>query len=286
MITLTLKKKPYTFPTRWGEFSPALGQTFIRLAREMALFETGIHSFDAFKVAITIAILGLREGKISAFTEEFSENIYRLGEHFTFPYSIHQREDGSRVADITISLSENLLPTLRGVKGYSFLREPSGRMDCSLTAEQYIDSLELMQAYHTTHHVGALENMVQTLYPGIRKATADEVWAVYYNFRGIINWIRNIPSYALIFTTDEPETQDGGQRRSPVGLASSIYSLAKAGYGDINTIKDLPLFSYLAILMQQTIESIRTLAASNMKPIQISERLHLPVDLVLQYSSK
>ena len=38
--------------------------------------------------------------------------------------------------------------------------------------------------------------------------------------------------------------------------------------------------------MQQTIESIRTLAASNMKPIQISERLHLPVDLVLQYSSK
>ena len=284
MITLTLKKKPYTFPTRWEEFTPELGRTFVRLSREMALFETGVHTFDAFKVAITIAILGLREGKIPAFTDEFNENIFRLGEHFTFPYSIRQQEDGSRVADITISLSENILPTLQGTKGYSFRREPSGRMDCTLTAEQYIDSLELMQAYQNSHHVGALENLVKTLYPGIRRATADEVWAVYYNFRGIINWIRNIPSYALIFTTDDSGAQEGGQRRNPVGLASSIYSLAKAGYGDINTVKVLPLFSYLALLMQQTIESIRTLAASNMKPIQISERLHLPVDLVLQYS--
>ena len=279
MITVTLKSRPYAFPTRWEEFTPAMGRMFVRMARAMADFEAGVTPFDSFTVGMTLAILGIR--KVKAFTDEFAENIYRLGEQLTFPYAVREMEDGTMVADLTVCLSENLLPKLGGVRGYTFRREPSGRMDCSLTAEQYIDSLELMQAWQNTRQDSALENLVRTLYPGIRRIDPDEAVAVYYNFRGIIAWIRSIPSFALIFP---PEEYAKGGGRNPVGLASSIFTLAKAGYGDINAVKDLPLFNYLSLLMQQTIESIRTLAASQMKPTQISERMGLPIDLVLQYT--
>lgn len=282
MITLTLKKKPYNFPTRWEEFTPKDGETFKRMAREMAFFELGVHNFDAFTVSLTIAILGVK--KVSGFTDEFSENIFRLGEHFTFPYVLRTREDGSREASISVRLSENLLPVLNGTRGYAFSREDSGRMECSLTAEQYIDSLELMQAYQATRQVSALENMVRVLYPGIRKVRQDDIWGVYYNFRGILAWLRSIPSYAIIFPPEE--TARPGAVRNPAGLSASIFSLAKAGYGDINAIKDLPLFSYLGLLIQQTVESIRTLAASGMKPTQISERLGLPIETVVPYTTR
>ena len=282
MITLTLKKKPNNFPTRWEEFTPKDGETFKRMAREMAFFELGVHNFDAFTVSLTIAILGVK--KVSGFTDEFSENIFRLGEHFTFPYVLRTREDGSREASISVRLSENLLPVLNGTRGYAFSREDSGRMECSLTAEQYIDSLELMQAYQATRQVSALENMVRVLYPGIRKIRPDDIWGVYYNFRGILAWLRSIPSYAIIFPPEE--TAKPGAVRNPAGLSASIFSLAKAGYGDINAIKDLPLFSYLGLLIQQTVESIRTLAASGMKPTQISEKLGLPIETVVPYTTR
>lgn len=280
MITVTLKSRPYAFPTRWEEFTPAMGRTFLRMAHEMALFETGAVPFDEFTVTLTLAILGV--DKVRKMTDEFSENIYRLGEHLRFPYTVRTLEDGSRVADLTVCLSENLLPEIGGVRGYTFRRESSGRMDCSLTAEQYIDALELMQAWQNTKQTSALENLVRTLYPGAKRIQPDEAFAVYYNFRGILAWIRSIPAYALIFPPEE--SGHPGSGRNPVGLASSIFTLAKAGYGDINAIKDLPLFSYLGLLMQQTIESIRTLAASGLKPTQISERLGLSIDLVLQHT--
>lgn len=281
MLTVTLKSKPYNFPTSWEEFTPDQGAAFVRMASCMDDFESGRIDFEAFTVGITLAQLGVE--KVSAFTDEFAENVWRLKELLAFPYKITTAADGRRIANLTVKLSENLLPQIRDTKGYAFRREPSGRMDCSLTAEQYIDALELMQAYQNTRHPSALESLVLTLYPGIQHASAEESIAVYYNFRGILAWIRSIPSYALIFPpSDGAEREVSGH--NPVGLASSIFSLAKAGYGDINTVKDLPLFSYLGLLMQQSIESIHTLSASGMKPTQIADRLNLPIDIVLQYT--
>lgn len=281
MLTVTLKRKPYTFPTSWEEFTPSLGGAFRRMARAMYDFESGRIDFEAFRIVLTLAILGVE--KVPQFTDEFSENICRLCEMLAFPYTVREREDGSRIAELTVCLSENLLPEIQGTRGYAFRREPSGRMDCSLTAEQYIDALELMQAWQNTRQISALENLVRTLYPdAVHQISEDDALAVYYNFRGILAWIRSIPSYAIIFPPEDTTRPASGH--NPVGLAGSIFSLAKAGYGDINAIKDLPLFSYLGLLMQQSIESIRTLSASGMKPTQICDKLNLPIDIVLQYT--
>ena len=279
MLTLTLKKKAYAIPDRWSELTPADGGRFIRMAAAMAAFEEGC-SFDEFRTLFTLAALGVR--KVPEITDTLSENIYRLSERLGFAYALQEREDGRTVAEITVVLAENLLPVLHGRKGYRFHRDPSGKMDCSLTAEQYIDALSLLQAYQATRQRSALLELARVLYPGLKETDPDELQAVAYNFRGILAWIRAIPNYALIFSSaPAPGT---APVRNPVGLASSIYTLAKEGYGSIDEVKALPLFGYLDLLLQQSIETIRTLAASRMKPTQIAERLNLPTELVLDYT--
>ncbi len=282
MLYLTLKKKQYCFPTSWKDITPEkFPKTFVRICTAMADFEEGLTDFDTFKTALTVAILGLRNVKVSEFNDTLSENIFRLSEQFTFPYILRERQDGITVCELSVILSDNILPEIRGKKGYLFHYDPSGRMDCDLTAERYIDALSLMQAWQNSRQFSALESLARTLYPGLKEVSREEALAVYYNFRGILAWIRIIPAYALIFTAPESAEVSG---KNPVGLASSIYSLAKAGYGSINTVKDLPLFDYLDLLLQQSIESIRTLAAAGMKPVQVAERLGLPTDLVLEYA--
>ena len=283
MLTLTLKNKRYAFPTSWNEFTTAHGPMFARMAEQMNLFEQGVVHFEYFRTALTIAILGLRDGRISSFSEEFQENIFRLSEQLSFPYKLHQAENGVQTCELTVCLSDNLFPKIDGVKGYLFHYDPSGKVDCTITAEQYIDSLGLMQAWQTTRQTSALASLVATLYPGVKNCSPALSTAVYYNLRGILSWIKNIPSYALIFSAPE---NTAGKRGNPAGLASSIYALAKAGYGSIDSIKDLPLFEYLDLLLQQTIVSIKTLAASQMKPTQIAERLNLPMGEVLKYTSQ
>lgn len=282
MLYLTLKKARYALPSSWAELAPGQdADRFIRMSAQMNLFEQGLVNFEHFQLAMTIAIIGLRNAKVKRFSEEMAENIFRIGEQLTFPYQLREAPDGKTYCDITIILSDNLLPVLHGTKGFRFHYDPSGRVDCDLTAERYIDALSLMQAWQDRRQPDALEALAKTLYPGLKKFAPDEAMAVYYNFRGILSWIRAIPSYKLIFTAPE----DGAApRNNPVGLASSIYSLSKAGYGPIESVKELPLFDYLDLLLQQSIESIRAMAASQMKPTQIAERLGLPTDLVLEYT--
>lgn len=260
--------------------TPENNAMFIRMSSFLYSFEAGEIDFESFKIGIVFAILGIRNGKVSRFSEEFTENIYRLTEQLSFPYRLVERAGERIVCELTISLSENLIHSISYTKGYLFHYDPSGRMDCNLTAEQYIDALSLMQAWQKTRHFSALESLAKTLYPGLKKASRDETIAVYYNFRGILSWIQAIPAYALIFT---PSDNPDANKKNPVGLASSIYSLSKAGYGSIDSVKDLPLFDYLDLLLQQSIDSILTLASTDMKPVKIAERLGLPTDLVLQY---
>lgn len=282
MLYLTLKKARYALPTSWAELVPGKDAgRFIRMAVEMNLFEQGLVHFEHFQVAMTIAILGLRNAKVKTFSDEMAENIFRLGEQLTFPYHLRTVQDGQTYCDLTVILSENLLPIIHGTKGYRFHYDPSGRVDCDLTAERYIDALSLMQAWQDRRQPDALEALAKTLYPGLKKFRPEETMAIYYNFRGVLSWIRAIPAYKLIFTAAEDGT---APRKNPVGLASSIYSLSKAGYGPIESVKDLPLFDYLDLLLQQSIESIRTLSASQMKPVQIAERLGLPTELILEYT--
>lgn len=281
MITLHLKKD-WQVPTRWNELD---ADRFCRLCRVIGHFETGVTDFNQFRIETVAALLKVNLNK-TAMTDTLAENFFRISEQLTFPYTIEEKEDRREVR-FDIVLDRQLLPKLNRCRGYEFVCSAS-MVDTSLTAEQYVDALSLMQLYGARRDERVLDRLVSVLYAGepYGKKTAaavkargirhDKKLAVYYNFRGILEWIRRLPKYDIIFH----HSGGGDGRNSPMGLEGSLYSMAKSGYGDYRHICRLNLFNYLDLLLAQTIESIRQLKGCGMKPTEIAEKLNLEVEQV------
>lgn len=270
----------YLLPARWSDITDRA--MFLDICRALYEFETGLTSFDEFRLSLTIAILRLNPSKLRP-TEALHENLFRVAEILDFPYTITEKEGGQRVATITIRLEQNLLPQLGGVTGYRYVTDRAGVVDTNLTAAQYVEMLALMPLYSLYISKGkdilpVLDNMVDVLYPGAKKVTDAEKLAIFYNYRGIMETIAADPDYDLIF-----HTLPGTSAASPAGPQASILALSKAGYGDIEKIRSLDVYTFLAALVQQTVDSIRALSSSGMKPGEIADRLHLSVEQVAPY---
>ena len=280
MITVKLKHT-YLVPSRWDDFTPEHRMQFISLCCVMDDFERGVTSFKQFQLCAAFGLLCVDMEKIHRPGEVLFENAYKLTELLTFPYRIQEEEDGSRTASPYICLSRNLLPQLGEHKGYTLEITPAGVVDCSLTAEQYVDALTLTDLYTKTRTPATLEQLTDVLYGGHDGIDIYEQTAVYYNFRGFLEWLQGLPQYAIIFR--HTAKKKGGD--SPLGLASSIFTVSKQGYGTLKEIKELDVFSYLGVLVQMSIDSIHQLAAVGLKPGEISEKTRIPIDLVLQHTT-
>lgn len=276
MITIKLKHT-YQVPSRWDDFTPELRKQFVALCCAMDDFERGILDFQQFQICTAFALMCVDVNKIHHPDEVVYENVYRLTELLTFPYRIHEQEDGSRAASAHICVCRNLLPELGGHKGYTLDITPAGVVECDLTAEKYVDALTLTDLYTKTRHNSTLEELTKTLYGTAEGINNYEMTAVYYNFRGFLEWLQSLPQYALIFQT----TGRKKGAESPLGLASSIFTVSKQGYGTLQEIKGLDCFSYLGVLVQMSIDSIHQLASVGLKAGEISEKTHIPIDLVL-----
>lgn len=280
MITLRLEKE-YKIPTGWDELTPFYKDQFIRLCSALSDFEQGRDSFEQLGCRTAFALLDMDIAKVKDITPEFEENIFRLTEIITFPWRLVE-QDGATVCQIDIVLKTNLLPKLHNHVGYTFLLSPGGMVDCDITAEQYIDAVQLMQVYSRTFSRESLDKLSDVLY-GQGAAvdfTQKEKIAVYYNFRGILEWVKSLPAYALIF---RGYARTGGAPASPLGLSGSVFQMARAGYGSLEDIRNLDLFSYLGLLVQMSVDSIQALKATKVKPVDAADKLGLPVDLVTPY---
>ena len=94
MITLTINKHTYQVPSKWEECDAA---TFRRLARAMWNFEMGHTDFEAFRIEIVAACLGV-DIRSSRLTDFLGMNFFTLSELLTFPYTLHYNNDGSQTA--------------------------------------------------------------------------------------------------------------------------------------------------------------------------------------------
>jgi len=276
MITVKLKHT-YQVPSRWDDFTPELRTQFVTLCCAMDDFEKGIFDFKQFQICAAFALLCVDIEKIHRPGDILYENAYKLTELLTFPYILQTQEDGSMAASAHICINRNILPELGGHKGYTLEVPPAGVVNCDLTAEKYVDALTLTDLYTRTRKDSVLEGLVRVLYGSTEDITLHEMTAVYYNFRGFLEWLQTLPQYALIFR--HTGRKKGGD--SPLGLASSIFTVSKQGYGTLKEIKELDVFSYLGVLVQMSIDSIHQLAAASMKAGEISEKTRIPIDLVL-----
>ena len=277
MITLKLKKTRQ-IPNRWHELDE---DQFVRVCGVIGDFESGEVTFEQFKVLLVAAILDLRVPRLKM-TNTLFENLFRISEQLTFPYTVHEREGRSEV-EFNICINRQMQPTVKHNTGYVFT-VGSGIIETSIIAEQYVDAISVMKLYASSRDLHALDMLVKILYcplpyckENMQKVSAADFsysrkLAVYYNFRGLLEWIRKIDKYDLIFNSAQSKPS-----QSPIGMEGSLYSLSKAGYGVYKDICGMDLFTYLDLLLSQTIESIQTLKGCGLKPIEIAEKLNLTV---------
>lgn len=277
MITLTLKKSRQV-PNRWHELNEA---QFVRLAGAIADFEAGTTNFEQFKVMTVAAILDLKVDRLKM-TDTLFENLFRISEQLDFPYRLHKKEDRNEV-EFRICINRQMQPKVKYNQGYVFTVD-SGMIETSIVAEQYVDAISVMKLYSSDHSEQALDMLVKVLYcplpyskenmqkVKVHQFSRNQKLAAYYNFRGLLEWIRRIDKYDIIFNSAEDKPG-----KSPIGMEGSLYSLSKAGYGVYRDICKTDLFTYLDLLLSQTIESIHTLKGCGLKPTEIAEKLNLTV---------
>ena len=277
MITLKLRKSRQV-PNRWHELDEA---QFVRLSGAIADFEAGVTTFEQFKVMTVAAILDLKVNRLKM-TDTLFENLFRISEQLDFPYRILEKEDRKEV-ELRICVNRQMMPKVKQNKGYVFTVD-SGMIETSIVSEQYVDALSVMKLYSSDHSEQALDMLVKVLYcplpyskenmqkVKLHQFTREQKLAAYYNFRGLLEWIRRIDKYDIIFNSAEDRPG-----RSPLGMEGSLYSLSKAGYGVFRDICKLDLFTYLDLLLSMTIESIHSLKGCGLKPTEIAEKLNLTV---------
>ncbi len=277
MITLKLRKTRQV-PNRWHELDEA---QFVRLSGAIADFEAGVTTFEQFKVMTVAAILDLKVNRLKM-TDTLFENLFRISEQLDFPYRILEKEDRKEV-EFRICVNRQMVPKVKQNKGYVFTVD-SGMIETSIVSEQYVDALSVMKLYSSDHSEQALDMLVKVLYSPLpyskenmqkvklHQFTREQKLAAYYNFRGLLEWIRRIDKYDIIFNSAEDRPG-----RSPLGMEGSLYSLSKAGYGVFRDICKLDLFTYLDLLLSMTIESIHSLKGCGLKPTEIAEKLNLTV---------
>lgn len=293
MTKITLNGHTHEIPAHWREVKDR--GMFIAFAGALFDFESGISSFDELRVNLAVAALGIDLRKVSPGLMLF-ENIYRVAELITFPYIVEDQEDGSRKVSVSIRLDDNIVGEVRGVSGYRYCTDTSGIVDTDMTAGQYIEGLSLLRHYsavtagsgNADAAIEVLSSLALTLYPlpkprysrNLARFSREEKLGILYNFRGITESIAADPDYDLIFRRAGRHSYS-----SPVGLQSSIFSLSKSGLGDVDKIRSLDVHTYLAALVQQTVDSIHTLAGSGMKPGAIAETLDLYPEQVAPFIS-
>jgi hypothetical protein len=277
MITLKLKKTRHV-PNRWNELSE---DQFVRLAGAIADFENGTTNFEQFKVMSVAAILDLKINRLKM-TDTLYENLFRISEQLSFPYTLHEKEDHKEV-EFKICINRQMQPKVKQNKGYVFTVD-SGMIETTIVSEQYVDAISVMKLYSSDHSKQGLDMLVKVLYcplpyskenmqkVKLHQFSRAQKLAVYYNFRGLLEWIKRIDKYDIIFNSAEDKPG-----KSPIGMEGSLYSLSKAGYGVFRDICKIDLFTYLDLLLSQTIESIHTLKGCGLKPTEIAEKLNLTV---------
>lgn len=275
MLTIELKSR-YNVPCRWSELDR---KQFTAAASAMLAFESGKIDFDSLRLRIVEAAMGLNLKRMKV-SDELCENLFRISENLDF-YRIGE-SDGRRTLEADIVLHENKLPKIGKWRGYIFsLKE--GVVDTNLTAERYVDAISLLSHYSKTRSSEALDRLAATLYcpepysaENARKVNAgnfpqDVKAAVLLNFRGILEWIQRLPKYDIIFHTVQPTNK----AVSLVGPEGTIYRLSKSGFGSVEEIGRLPLFSYLDIQLTVTCNSIREMHGMKMSITEICDRVHL-----------
>lgn len=203
MLKLTFNNNTYEVPNAWEECSQ---QQFIDILDAVSDLFSGKLSLFQFRVMMALIVTGLKPRRFRKTEQEMlmSENIYRIGEHITFPLRVEYKKasliskmpdelreklyrflpseldqrntlvraaekmEKSMVPDFVFAanLVQNIKVKRKFIKGYSFMLSHN-ILTTSLTASQFTEAQTVYTQYMKTGSADMLRLLAAILYfPG------------------------------------------------------------------------------------------------------------------------
>ncbi len=165
-----------------------------------------------------------------------------------------------------------------------------GQLSCSLTARQYTDASECLSGINTNN--GLLPLLAATLYQpaGYLSGWAHDNATCFSNlpvatlesialcFQAFVLFLFTKTHFSILWQKGSENISQ--KTKLSVGLKDGIYTLSEDGYGDINTVGDMPLIEYLEILRKKKIDAVRTMHSADVKITEIAEKTGLSIDTI------
>jgi len=194
-----------------------------------------------------------------------------------------------RYLEVDAVFARNLvtkIPGIHSMKAYRFTLEDDF-LDTSLTAAQYVDAYSVWESWSERNDSKTLDLLCAILYQEKnysserahnRLELAGTIsmkikQAIVLNFMAIHVFFSQRTKYAILFSGTESDKKG----KISLGFHDSIYSLIKAGYGDV---EKMDLVKFLDLMLKELKDSVKTLHDNEMKIEDIAAHAKLTVPQV------
>ena len=150
-------------------------------------------------------------------------------------------------------------------------------LSTSMTALQYLDARSLMARPDSLPLLAAIlycpapydPDTAHTLAATMEKLDAVTLSAIQLNFLAFDTFLLTRTPFSIL--------QDKGGPAKPAapiatGPIEGLYSLAAAGYGNLDQVEQMNVIKYLTLMRKQLIESVQTMHSSGMKITDIARK--------------
>ena len=191
-----------------------------------------------------------------------------------------------RYMEVDAVFARNLVPGIPGfktLKAYRFILEDNF-LDTSLTAAQYVDAYSVFENWAEENESKTLDLMCAILYQDkdysskrayesievVRRIPIEIKQAILLNYMAIHVFLSQRTKYTILFSG----TGTDKKGKITLGFHDSIYSLIKAGYGDVEKMN---LVKFLDLMLKELMDSVQLLHDNEMKLEDIASKAKLSV---------
>jgi len=195
-----------------------------------------------------------------------------------------------RYMEVDACFARNLVPDIRvnrKISAYRLILEKN-ILNTSFTAAQYVDAYSVFENWSKDGSMDSLDLLVAILYQE-KDYSADRAhenskiirWrfpenlkrAILLNYMAIHVFMSSRTKYAILFSGTETDRKG----KITLGFHDSIYSLIKAGYGDV---EEMNLVKFLDLMLKELRDGVVLLHENDMKIEDIAQKMKLTVHQV------
>ncbi len=314
MLEIAFNNHAYRIPDRWEELTPQQFIHLVGLLRGFTRGELSTETVRAL-FFLDAAGLKLKRIHNQEQVDRFAENVYRIADQLNFMFRIEYENkkafsafsEGTRkvlyrilpeeLADdsaeiraarklkkhrvIDAVVGKNLIPEVplrrNTIRGYTF-DQTGNLLQFDLTAGDFIDACTVYDQFSETGDPVYLDLITAALYGNppietIRKIDPDTKAAILFNFQSNLLFLQENTDYAVLWWTQPEKSKKKATNR--LGFSDSLYTIAKAGYGDLQGLKELPVIDFLNLLIKELRDAVLALKESKKNNAEIAEATHL-----------